>query len=287
MDRVFKMIRIKEFILMTVGIEIMVLGIYLFKFPNNFSFGGVTGLAVILSKYSVGLFSRGNIVLGFNLILLIIGFIFLGKRFGIKTIYCSLLMSFSIQFLEYIYPITKPLTNETMMELAYGVFLPAVGSAILFNIGASSGGTDIIALLLKKYTSVNIGTGLMIADCILAMLTFPLYGVRTGLMSMMGLALKSLVIDNVIESINLCKYINIICDNPSPILEFLEKDLNRSATVVNAKGAYLGKHKTMILTVVTRRQAVFLRNFLRKVEPTAFIIITSTSEIVGKGFYRI
>ena len=287
MKDLMKKFSLKEFIWMTIGIEIMVIGIYFFKFPNNFSFGGATGIAVILSKYTVGFLTRGNIIVIFNVLLLIIGFLFLGKEFGLKTVYCSLVMSFSLQGLEYIVPLKGPLTNETIMELVYAIFLPAIGSAILFNIGASSGGTDILAMLLKKYTSMNIGVALMSADCILAALTFPIYGIKTGLMSMLGLGVKALVIDNVIESINLCKYINIVCNDPDPITKFIGKELNRSATVVDAKGAYSGQHKFMVLTVVNRRQAVLLRNFLRETEPTAFIIITSTSEIVGKGFMRI
>jgi len=243
--------------------------------------------ALILSKYTVGFLTKGNIVVIFNVLLLIIGFMFLGKEFGLKTVYCSLVMSFSLQGLEYIAPLKGPLTNETIMELVYAIFLPAIGSAILFNIGASSGGTDILAMLLKKYTSMNIGVALMSADCILAALTFPIYGIKTGLMSMLGLGVKALVIDNVIESINLCKYINIVCNDPEPITHYIGKELNRSATVVDAKGAYTGQHKFMVLTVVNRRQAILLRNFLRETEPSAFIIITSTSEIVGKGFMRI
>ena len=285
MKDLMKKFSLKELLWMIIGIEIMVIGIYFFKFTNNFSFGGATGIAVILSKYTVGFLTKGNIV--FNILLLIIGFIFLGKEFGIKTVYCSLLMSFSLQGLEYVVPLKGPVTNETIMELVYAIFLPAVGSAILFNIGASSGGTDILAVLLKKYTSMNIGNALMSADCILAALTFPIYGVKTGLMSMLGLGVKALVIDNVIENINLCKYINIVCNDTKPIIDFIGKELNRSATVVDAKGAYTGQHKFMVLTVVNRRQAVLLRNFLRETEPTAFIIITSTSEIVGKGFMRI
>lgn len=278
--------KIKDFILMTLSIEIMVLGIYFFKFPNNLSFGGVTGLAVVMSNYTVGFLTRGNIVLIMNTLLLVVGFIFLGKDFGIKTVYCSALMSISLQWLEYLFTIDKPLTNEPMLEVVYAVFLPAVGSAILFNIGASSGGTDIIAMLLKKYTDTDIGKALFVSDFVLTLLTFPIYGVGTGLISMMGLGVKSLVIDNVIENINLCKYINIICDNPKPITEYIENSLGRSATVSDGLGAYSGKHKYMVLTVVTRRQAVFLKQFLRKTDPSSFIIITNTSEIVGKGFYR-
>lgn len=278
--------KLRDFLLMTLSIEIMVIGIYFFKFPNNLSFGGVTGLAVVLSNFTAGFLTRGNIVLLMNLILLVIGFVFLGKDFGLKTVYCTLLMSVSLQGLEYFFPITEPLTSDSMIEVIYAVFLPAVGSAILFNIGASSGGTDVIAMLLKKYTDTDIGKALFSSDFVLTLLTFPIYGIRTGLISLMGLGVKSLVIDSVIESINLCKYINIICDDPKPITNYIENVLKRSATVSDGLGAYSGKHKYMVLTVVTRRQAVALKQFLKKTEPASFIIITNTSEIVGKGFYR-
>lgn len=278
--------KLKDYFLMTISIEIMVLGIYFFKFPNNLSFGGVTGLAVVLSNFTAGFLTRGNIVLIMNMLLLVVGFIFLGKSFGIKTVYCSVLMSLSLQGLEYLYPMTEPLTNDSMLEVIYAVFLPAVGSAILFNIGASSGGTDIIAMLLRKYTDTDIGKALFLSDFILTLLTFPTYGIRTGLISLMGLGVKSLVIDTVIESINLCKYVNIICDDPKPITTYIENVLKRSATVSDGLGAYSGKHKYMVLTVVTRKQAIALKQFLKKTEPASFIIITNTSEIVGKGFYR-
>lgn len=278
--------KLKDYLLMTISIEIMVIGIYFFKFPNNLSFGGVTGFAVVLSNFTAGFLTRGNIVLIMNMLLLVVGFIFLGKDFGIKTVYCTVLMSLSLQGLEFLFPISEPLTNDSMIEVIYAVFLPAVGSAILFNIGASSGGTDVIAMLLKKYTDTDIGKALFSSDFVLTLLTFPIYGIRTGLISLMGLGVKSLVIDSVIESINLCKYINIICDDPKPITNYIENVLKRSATVSDGLGAYSGKHKYMVLTVVTRRQAVALKQFLKKTEPASFIIITNTSEIVGKGFYR-
>lgn len=153
--------KIKEFILLTVGILIMVVGIYFFKFPNNFSFGGVTGIAIVVSEYLP--VSRGVITTIINVALLIIGFLLLGKGFGIKTVYTSLLMSFGLSFLEKVCPMTHPLTDEVILELAFGIFLPAVGSALLFNIGASSGGTDIVAMILKKYTSINIGNALLLS----------------------------------------------------------------------------------------------------------------------------
>ena len=276
--------KIKEFLLMTVSIEIMVIGIYFFKFPNNFSFGGVTGIAVLLTKLTGGALTKGNIVLITNMALLLVGFLVFGKSFGLKTVYCSTLMSLSLQGLEYIYPISEPLTSQPILELCYGVALPAVGSAILFNIGASSGGTDIIAMLLRKYTALDIGKSLFLFDLILTIGTLFVYDATTGLLSLMGLTVKSLIIDSVIESINLCKYCNIVCERPEPILAYIKGELNRSATVCDATGAYTGNQRQMILTVVNRHQAVALRNYIHQVEPSAFVIITNTSEIIGRGF---
>ena len=276
--------KVREFFLMTLAIEIMVVGIYFFKFPNNFSFGGVTGFAVLLAKLTSGFLTKGNIVLITNMLLLVLGFVTLGKQFGIKTVYCSTLMSVSLQALEYIYPLEAPLTNQPVLELCYGVALPALGAALLFNIGASSGGTDIIAMLLKKYTDLDIGKALMLTDFLLTVATVIFYDITTGLLSFLGLMVKSLVIDSVIESINLCKYCNVICENSEPICDYITKKLNRSATVADATGAYTGQNKKMVLTVVTRHQAVELKRYIKSVDPTAFVIVTSTSEIIGRGF---
>ena len=279
--------KVKDFILMTLGTLIMVVGIYFFKFPNNFSFGGVTGFAVVLAKYTGPYLSKGNITLILNMALLVLGLIYLGKSFAMKTVYCTILMSVAIQALEWWHPLDKPVTNQPVIELGYAVLLPAVGSAILFNIGASSGGTDVLALMIKKATGLDVGTGLMISDTILTLFTFVAYDMTTGLMSLMGLLLKSLVIDSVIESFNLCKYVNIICDNPEPVTEYIRSELNRSATVADALGAFSGNKKYMVLAVVTRRQAMMLKLYVRKVEPGAFMIVTNTSEIIGKGFKRL
>ena len=276
--------KVREFFLMTLAIEIMVVGIYFFKFPNNFSFGGVTGFAVLLAKLTSGFLTKGNIVLITNMLLLVLGFVTLGKQFCIKTVYCSTLMSVSLQALEYIYPLEAPLTNQPVLELCYGVALPALGAALLFNIGASSGGTDIIAMLLKKYTDLDIGKALMLTDFLLTVATVIFYDITTGLLSFLGLMVKSLVIDSVIESINLCKYCNVICENSEPICDYITKKLNRSATVADATGAYTGQNKKMVLTVVTRHQAVELKRYIKSVDPTAFVIVTSTSEIIGRGF---
>ena len=274
--------KLRHFFLLTFSTLVMAAGTYFFKFPNHFTFGGITGLAVLVAK--TGVMSAGDFNFITNMILLIIGFFILGKKFAAKTAYCSILLSVALSALERIYPMSAPLTNQPMLELCFAIALPSLGSAILFNIGSSSGGTDIIAMIMKKHTSMNIGTVLMLVDVASVLASFFIFDAETGLFSTIGLAAKSLVIDDVIENINLCKCFNIICDNPDPICDYIIHTLNRSATVYHAEGAFSHNDKTVIMTTMKRSQALKLRNYIRKIEPTAFMLISNSSEIVGKGF---
>ena len=276
--------KIKEYVLLTIGVLCVVIGVYFFKFPNNFAIGGVTGLAMILSNLTGGVISSATIVTIVNTILLVLGLIILGKEFSVKTIYGSFLLSGGLQLLEFIYPMDAPFTNQPVLELAFAVGFPALGAAILFNSGGSTGGTDIVAMILKKYSSFDIGQALFCTDVILTLLAFPTFGMQTGLLSFLGLVLKSTIVDTAIESMNLCKYFTVICDDAAPINHYIVHELHRSATVCDATGAFSGQNKKVILTVMNRSQAVQLRQFIRNEQPTAFILITNTSEIIGRGF---
>ncbi len=273
---------LEEYAVLTVATLILVVGVYVFKFPNNFSFGGVTGIAVVLSQ--VLPVSPGNLTFIINMALLAFGFIFLGRDFGIRTVYVSVLMSAGLSLAEIWFPMEHPLTEEPVLELMFAVALPALSAAIMFNIGASSGGTDIVAMILKKYTKLNIGAALFVVDLGIVIAACLVFDAQTGLFSLCGLLAKSLVVDNVIESINLCKYFTIICNDPQPICDFITQRLNRSATVYQAEGAYEHNRKSVIITIMKRSQAVELRNYIRENQPTAFIAITNSSEIIGKGF---
>lgn len=275
---------VKEYLLLTAGVLFVVIGVYFFKFPNNFAIGGVTGLAMIASNALGGAISSATIVTIINAILLVIGLLVLGKEFSTKTIYGSFLLSGALQVLEVVYPMDVPFTNEPVLELAFAVGFPAIGAAILFNSGGSTGGTDIIAMILKRYTSFDIGQALLLTDFALTLLAFPAFGMQTGLLSLLGLILKSTIVDTAIESMNLCKYFTVICDDAEPINQFIVQYLKRSATVCDATGAFSGQNKKIILTVMNRAQAVQLRQFIRQEQPSAFILITNTSEIIGRGF---
>ena len=272
----------KDYIVITLAVIIMDLGIYAFKFPNHFSFGGVSGLAVVLNEI-LGI-SAAQINLVINLALLVIGFAVLGKSFGLKTAYDTVLSSVVLSLMEKMMPISAPLTNQPMLELAYAIALPAVAAAMLFYVDASGGGTDIVAMILKKYTTIDIGTALLISDVAIVALSFIAFDVRTGLFSVCGLLAKSIFVDRTMDQMRLCKYFTIISSDPEPICDFIQNVLNRSTTLYNAEGGYSHENKKVILCALDRRQAVILQRFIRQTDDSAFIMITKSSETFGKGF---
>ena len=272
----------KDYIVITLAVIIMDLGIYAFKFPNHFSFGGVSGLAVVLNEI-LGI-SAAQINLVINLALLVIGFAVLGKSFGLKTAYATVLSSVVLSLMEKMMPISAPLTNQPMLELAYAIALPAVAAAMLFYVDASGGGTDIVAMILKKYTTIDIGTALLISDVAIVALSFIAFDVRTGLFSVCGLLAKSIFVDRTMDQMRQCKYFTIISSDPEPICDFIQNVLNRSTTLYNAEGGYSHENKKVILCALDRRQAVILQRFIRQTDDSAFIMITKSSETFGKGF---
>ncbi len=274
---------LREWLYITAGILIMTAGIYFFKFPNHFSTGGVTGIAIVLGHY-IPAITPGTLVTIINVALLILGFAVFGKSFGIRTVYASLLMSGMLQLLEAVYPMEAPLTSQPLVELLFAVGLPAVGSAILFNLDASSGGTDIIAMILKKHTALNIGIALLCSDIIITVSACFAFGMETGLFSILGLIIKSLFMDMVTDNLKTKKCFQIITSDPEPVVDFITGVLHRGATRLQGEGAYTHEGKTVLLTVVSRHEAVVLRNYIHKQDPGAFMIITSSTEIIGKGF---
>lgn len=279
--------KIKTFLLMNLGSVLVAIGVYFFKFPNHFSVGGVSGLSILLGQLipdHIATPATINTVL--NVAFLILGFFILDKGFGFKTVYCTLCCTLLTQFFEFIYPLSAPLTEQKLLELLFAVILPAYGAAVLFNIGASSGGTDIVAMIIKKFTGLNVGNALLVSDILIALSTFLVFDAETGLFSLLGLCLKSVLVDSAIESINRRKSFTVVTHYPDPVCKFITQDLGRGATIWKAQGAYTHHDQYIVLSALTQHQSVQLRNFLRETDPHAFILVTNSSEIFGKGFLQ-
>ena len=287
MDRTKKQEFLKDFLMMNAGTLLLTVGVYFFKVPNGFAPGGVSGLSITLSRALHDVapwFTQARIMSIINVLLLVIGLIVLGKNCGGRTIFCSLLFSFENQLFEWFVPLDGPLTNQPFMELTYAILLTGIGSAILFNCSASSGGTDIVALILKKYTKMNVGRALLVSDFLIAATTFFVIGVEAGLYSVLGLFAKAFLIDSLIESINLCKSFTIITTKPDEIEDYIMNTLHRGVTAYDATGTYTHESRKVLMTVCRRSDAVKLKAVVKDLDPQSFVIVTNTSEIIGKGF---
>ena len=299
----------KTYLIITLGSLIVGFGVYFFSFPNNFSTGGTSSLSVLIARV-VAVFAPaashivtpGLIMLVLNVILIIVALIIFGKSFAFKTVYASLLISFSTYLLEYLLPIhiipgatvikdsagniiSATLTGEPVLELIFAIGCIAIGSAITFSVGASSGGTDIVAMILKKYTKMDISRALFISDVFMVVASFFIFDIKIGLFSFAGLILKSFIVDVAIDGIYLTKCFQIITSRPDEILNYINNELHRGATVSLASGSFSHEDKHIIITVLSRTQAMQLKEFITSTgDGSDFTIITNSSDIIGKGF---
>ncbi|MGI6157718.1 MAG: YitT family protein [Saccharofermentanales bacterium] len=275
--------RIKNFLLLNLGVLILAGGIHFFKYPNNFALGGVSGFSVVLGAV-IPWATPATIALVVNLALLILAGVLLGKTFTGKTIYASCLLSVLLVVLERVVPMHASVSGEAFLELCLAMALSAIGSAILFNLHASSGGTDIVALLIQKYTSADIAKALLLSDFAVGMATFFIFDVRTGLFSVFGIAVKGFIVDALIDRFNRVKCFTIITSKPDEIAAFVCDFLQRSCTRMEAEGVYTGQERHVFLCVVDLRQAKILRDVVKDIDPNAFIMVNASSEVSGRGF---
>ena len=288
-----------SFLLMSAGVLMMSISVYFFQTPNSFTLGGVAGISLVLSKLvPVNWLSQGVFMAIINVAVLILGLVILGKQCTLKTIYCSLLYTGLIWLFEFIDilglingtptpsgGIADPMTDETFLEFVYMILFFGVGAALVFNCGASTGGTDIIALIIKKFTKLNVGTSLLIIDLIVVCAAaFMFTNLETALFSFLALFLKSFLLDGVIESIVKTKYITIITTKPDEISKYILEVIQHGCTQYDAQGAYTKKERKILITVCRRNEALKLKAKVKELDPDAFVIITDANEILGKGF---
>ncbi|MBO5327847.1 MAG: YitT family protein [Clostridia bacterium] len=279
-------------VVLNLGTLLLAAGVYFFKSPNSFATGGVSGISIILAKFLP--LTQSHLVLIINAILLVVGFIILGKGCTFKTLYCSLVYSLENMAFEYFFPLDSTivggqtlfsqLTAQPLLSLVYAILLTGVGSAIIFNCGASSGGTDIIALILKKFSKINVGMALLLTDTVIAASTFFIFGIEAGLYSILGLFAKAFLIDGVIENIVKSKYITIITAKPDEIGNYIINVIERGYTSYDATGGYSHQGKKILITVCKRSEALKLKIKVKQLDPESFVIITDANEILGKGF---
>jgi len=186
--------------------------------------------------------------------------------------------------MEILFPMSGPVTDDILINLIFGIIVGAIGMAIVFNKNASTGGTDIIAKILNKYMHLDIGKGLLIADLVVTLLALMAFGATIGMYSLLGVIINGLTVDSAIQGLNIIKKIEIVSTKGELIRKFIIEELDRSATLYDAKGAYSMSNREVITTVLGKREFIRLKNYIKEIDPKAFIITYNVHEILGEGF---
>lgn len=279
LDALEKRNKRKSVIMMAVGVILIALGIHFFLAPNRLSLGGAAGMAIVISNFVP--ISTGPILIIINTVLFIVGFIMLGKAFGLKTIICSLGLSLLVWILDIVFPMEKPLFEGKMIQLIAAVMIYGSGVGIVLNNYASTGGSDIFAKILNKYLGIELGKGCLMVDFLITLSAWYAYGTEIAIYSLVGTVLNGLIIDFTINGMNTSKLCTITTSKPDEVSKFLVDNLTRSANIYTAKGAYSGMEKEIVQTVVSNRDFIMLKKYIQEIDPLAFVIVCNASETYG------
>ena len=273
--------KIKEYALTTLGIVLTAIALEYFFFPNDIAAGGVSGIALVIN--GVTGWNISIMVFILNIILFILAFVVLGKGFGGKSIYATVMLSVVMEIIERVFS-TGILTDNMFLASFFGSALLAMGSAIVFHQGASTGGTSILAAIISKFTSLGVGTSLLLNDSIICLLAINVFGIDKGLFGFFSLILIGLLIDKFIDGFNTCKQVFIITSKAEMVVNFINKDINRGCTVLNGKGGYTDSEVKIVYTVLSSNQFITLKSFIKENNPEAFITVNDSKEVLGLGF---
>lgn len=271
---------LKEYAYITVGLFIISAAVYFFMIPSNVIVGSLSGLVIVLSHFIPIPISIMTFIL--NAVLLIIGFIFIGKEFGAKTVYTSALLPFFLFIFEKVFPNNKSLTNDILIDTICYVLVVSVGLAMLFNANASSGGLDIAAKMLNKFMHVEIGKAMTITGMCVAVSSVLVYDTKSVVLSILATYVNGIVIDNFISGFNRRKRVCILSDHYDEIQKFISEELHRGVTLYKAIGGYNRDERLEIQTILTQNEYGKLLEYMHTVDIKAFVTVSTVNEVIGE-----
>ena len=273
--------KIKEYLLTTVGIALTAIALEYFFFPADIAAGGVSGIGLVINKL-IGL-DTSMVVLVLNILLFVIAFLVLGKSFGSKSIYATIMLSVFMWIIEKFFT-PGVLTENMFLASFFGSIILGMGAAIVFHQGASTGGTSIIASIISKFTPIGIGISVLLTDSFVCILAISVFGVDKGLFGFFSVILIGLVIDKFIDGFNTCKQVFIITSKEKDIDNHIIKKIDRGCTVLNGHGGYTGSDVKIIYTVLSSNEFIALKKDVKEIDPDAFVTVNESTEVLGKGF---
>ncbi len=282
-EKVFSKKWLIDYTLIIVGSFILASGFVLFITPYKIVPGGVYGVSIVL-HYVLGT-PVGLMALAFDIPLTIIGTKILGPRFGMKTVVAFVLTAFFNDGLTYLYGYEPLVHGDALLSSIFGGLFLGVGLGLIFKSRATSGGSDIIAMIISKYARMPVGQLMIMVDSTIVLLGLIVFkDWKIPLYSLIVIFITGKVLDTILEGINYDKVLFIISDKFDEIGEKIIHDLNRGGTFISGRGMYNQKEKQIIFTVVNRREVTILQEYIHRVDPHAFVTVLNSNEILGEGF---
>ena len=267
-----------EFAMITIATTIVAAAVFFFLIPSHVSVGSISGLAIVIGNFIPLPISAITMIL--NVALLIVGFLFVGREFGGKTVYTSILLPVVIGIFEKIFPNNTSITADPFLDMICYVFVVSIGLAMLFNRNASSGGLDIVAKLMNKFLHMDIGNAMSVSGMVVALSSALVYDKKTVVLSVLGTYLNGIVLDHFIFGFNLKKRVCIVSQKEEEIRNFILHELHSGATVYEAYGAYNLQPRREIITIVDKNEYAKLMTFIEKTDPTAFVTVYTVNKII-------
>ena len=267
-----------DFVMITIGLTIVAAAVFFFMVPSNVSVGSIAALAMIFARYVT--LSISTLTFIMNIALLIFGYVFIGKEFGVKTIYCALVLPVILRIFEVIFPNNVSLTNDQTLDVVCYICVVSIGQSMLFVRNASSGGLDIVGKFIHKYFHVELGKAVALAGMVVASLSILVSDLKTVILSLLGTYFGGILLDHFIFGSTIKKRVCIISKKEKEILDFILHELHSGATKYHAYGTYSDAQYTEINTIVDKNEYLKLMNYITKVDPTAFITVYAVNEML-------
>lgn len=269
---------VKEFVMITIATAIVAAAVFFFLVPSHVSVGSISGLAIVIGNFVSLPISAITMIL--NIGLLIIGFLFVGREFGGKTVYTSVLLPVIIGIFEKVFPNNVSMTADPFLDMICYVFVVSIGLAMLFNRNASSGGLDIVAKLMNKFLHMDLGNAMSVSGMVVALSSALVYDEKIVVLSVLGTYLNGIVLDHFIFGFNLKKRVCIVSQKEEEIRSFILHELHSGATIYEAYGAYKLEPRREIITIVDKNEYAKLMTFIEKVDPAAFVTVYTVNKII-------
>lgn len=272
-----KLTVVKEFTLITLATALLAASFHLFMIPSNVSIGSVSGLAMVLSQLIH--LPVSVISLAVNAVLLVIGFMFLGTGFGIKTVYTSILLPLFIGVMEILVPNPQPIIGDPFHDILCHLFIACFAQAVMFNQNASSGGLDIVGKLLNKFLRIDLGKAVAMTGMGVALMSALVSDLKIVALSVLGTYLSGIILDHFIFGQNIKRRVCILSPKLDEIRSFVLNELHSGATIYEAVGAYNHAPVKEIVVIVNKSEYAALMKYISKTDPSAFVTVYNVSEV--------